>query len=35
VGVMPRGFFFSDRETMYWTPASFTPEIWRDASGIT
>ena len=26
VGVMPRGFFFSDRETMYWTPASFSPE---------
>jgi len=26
VGVMPRGFFFSDHETMYWIPASFTPE---------
>src|ERR1700682_2062947 len=26
VGVMPRGFFFSDQQTMYWVPASFTPE---------
>jgi putative ABC transport system permease protein len=25
VGVMPRGFFFPDRETMYWEPVSFTP----------
>jgi putative ABC transport system permease protein len=26
VGVMPRGFFFPDREAAYWVPASFTPE---------
>ena len=26
VGVMPRGFFFPDREAAYWIPASFTPE---------
>ncbi len=26
VGVMPRGFFFPDRQTEYWVPASFTPE---------
>jgi len=26
VGVMPRGFFFPDRQTDYWIPASFTPE---------
>jgi putative ABC transport system permease protein len=28
VGVMPRGFFFPDRQTEYWKPASFTPEQW-------
>lgn len=26
VGVMPRGFFFPDRQTEYWVPASFTPQ---------
>ncbi len=26
IGVMPRGFFFPDRQTEYWVPASFTPE---------
>ncbi|MGB2589108.1 MAG: ABC transporter permease [Candidatus Acidiferrum sp.] len=26
VGVMPRGFFFPDRQAEYWIPASFTPE---------
>jgi len=26
VGVMPPGFFFPDREAMYWAPAAFTPE---------
>jgi len=26
VGVMPRGFFFPDKQTEYWMPASFTPE---------
>jgi predicted permease len=26
VGVMPRGFFFPDIQTDYWTPAYFTPE---------
>src|SRR6266436_1341659 len=26
VGVMPRGFFFPDKQTDYWIPASFTPE---------
>jgi putative ABC transport system permease protein len=26
VGVMPRGFFFPDRQAEYWKPASFTPE---------
>ena len=26
VGVMPRGFFFPDNQTDYWTPASFTPK---------
>ncbi|MGB6496499.1 MAG: ABC transporter permease, partial [Candidatus Acidiferrum sp.] len=26
VGVMPRGFFFPDRQTEYWVPTSFTPE---------
>jgi|SRR5579859_686152 len=28
VGVMPRGFFFPDKQTEYWEPASFTPEQW-------
>jgi putative ABC transport system permease protein len=28
VGVMPRGFFFPDKQTEYWKPASFTPEQW-------
>jgi len=23
-GIMPRDFFFPDRKTMYWEPASFT-----------
>jgi putative ABC transport system permease protein len=26
VGVMPQGFFFPDKRTDYWMPASFTPE---------
>ena len=26
IGVMPRGFFFPDRQAEYWIPASFTPE---------
>jgi len=26
VGVMPRGFFFPDKQAEYWVPASFTPE---------
>jgi len=26
VGVMPQGFFFPDKRTDYWVPASFTPE---------
>src|SRR5437868_4433589 len=30
VGVMPRGFFFSDKDTMYWTPAPFNPEDWKN-----
>lgn len=25
VGVMPRGFFFPDKRTEFWTPTSFTP----------
>lgn len=28
VGVMPREFFFPDKQTEYWEPASFTPEQW-------
>ena len=28
VGVMPQGFFFPDKQTEYWQPASFTPEQW-------
>ena len=28
VGVMPRGFFFPDKQTEYWKPVSFTPEQW-------
>ena len=28
VGVMPQGFFFPDKQTEYWKPASFTPEQW-------
>lgn len=27
VGVMPRGFYFPDRQIEYWIPASFTPEV--------
>jgi putative ABC transport system permease protein len=26
VGVMPQGFFFPDKQTQYWVPASFTPK---------
>lgn len=26
LGVMPRGFFFPDKEAQYWNPTSFTPE---------
>jgi predicted permease len=28
LGVMPRGFFFRERNVDYWTPLSFTPERW-------
>ena len=30
IGVMPRGFFFADKMTMYWTPAPFKPEDWKN-----
>jgi putative ABC transport system permease protein len=28
LGVMPKGFFFRERDVDYWTPTSFTPEQW-------
>lgn len=28
LGVMPKGFFFRERNVDYWTPLSFTPERW-------
>jgi predicted permease len=28
LGVMPKGFFFRERNVDYWTPLSFTPEKW-------
>jgi predicted permease len=28
VGVMPRGFFFRERDISFWTPIAFTPEQW-------
>src|SRR5260370_25377641 len=28
LGVMPKGFFFREKNVDYWTPLSFTPEQW-------
>jgi predicted permease len=28
LGVMPKGFFFRERDVDYWTPMAFTPEQW-------
>jgi putative ABC transport system permease protein len=28
LGVMPKGFFFRDRDVDYWAPIAFTPEQW-------
>jgi predicted permease len=28
LGIMPKGFFFRDRDMDYWAPIAFTPEMW-------